>query len=85
MWTKRTGLILLVLALLSFHPSASFGLERLRIGLSSVSAMHGALWVAQDKGLFRKYGIEPELIIIGGSASGISALIAGELDSSIFH
>ena len=79
MWTKRTGLILLVLALLSFHPSASFALERLRIGLSSVSAMHGALWVAQDKGLFRKYGIEPELIIIGGSASGISALIAGDI------
>ena len=79
MWTKRTRLMLLASALLSLHPSVSFGLERLRIGLSSVSAIHGALWVAQDKGLFKKYGIEPELIIIGGSASGVSALIAGDI------
>ena len=79
MQIKIAGLVRLVLVLFSFYPSASFGLERLRIGLSSVSAMHGALWVAQDKGLFRKYGIEPELIIIGGSASAISALIAGDI------
>ncbi len=79
MQIKMAGLVRLVLVLLSFYPSASFGLERLRIGLSSVSAMHGALWVAQDKGLFRKYGIEPELVVIGGSASGISALIAGDI------
>jgi NitT/TauT family transport system substrate-binding protein len=79
MQIKMAELVRLVLALLIFCPSVSFGLERLRIGLSSVSAIHGALWVAQDKGLFKKYGIEPELIIIGGSASGISALIAGDI------
>jgi NitT/TauT family transport system substrate-binding protein len=76
---KMAGPLWLVPVLLIFYPSALFGLEHLRIGLSSVSAIHGALWVAHDKGLFKKYGLEPELVIIGGSASGVSALIAGDI------
>ena len=55
-------------------------LEKVRIGLSSVSATHGALWVAEEKGFFKKYGIDPEVIVIGGGgARGVSALIAGDI------
>ena len=54
--------------------------EKVRVGLSSISATHGALWVAEEKGIFRKYRIEPEVIVIGGGgARGISALIAGDI------
>ena len=28
--------------------------ERLRVGLSSVSATQGAMWVAEERGLFKK-------------------------------
>ncbi len=41
-------------------------LEKVRVGLSSISATHGALWVAEEKGLFKKYGLDPEVIVIGG-------------------
>ena len=45
-----------------------------------MSAMHGAVWVAEEKGIFRKHGIEPEVIVIGaGAALGVSALIAGDV------
>jgi NitT/TauT family transport system substrate-binding protein len=55
-------------------------LEKVRVGLSSISATHGALWVAEEKGIFRKYGIDPEVIVIGGGgARGVSALIAGDI------
>ena len=54
--------------------------ERLRVGLSSVSATQGAMWVAEERGLFKKYGIDPEVIVIGGGASRVvSSLLAGEL------
>jgi NitT/TauT family transport system substrate-binding protein len=50
------------------------------VGLSSVSATHGALWVAEEKGIFKKHGIDPEMIVIGGGgARGVSALIAGDI------
>ena len=39
------------------------------MGLSSVSALHGAMWVAEQKGLFRKHGIETEIIVTGQGAT----------------
>jgi NitT/TauT family transport system substrate-binding protein len=54
--------------------------DRIRVGLSSVSPINGSVWVAEEKGLFKKYGIEPEVILIGGaSAAGVGSLIAGDI------
>lgn len=70
--------LLSVLALLILFPSSSLGLDRIRLGLSSVSSIHGAMWVTEEKGIFKKHGIEAEVIIIGGGSSrGMSALVAG--------
>lgn len=50
------------------------------MGLSSVSALHSAVWVAEQKGLFRKHGVEAEIIVTGqGAATGISALLANDI------
>jgi NitT/TauT family transport system substrate-binding protein len=74
-----TVVVLSVLGLLFFSSSSSAA-DKIRIGLSSMSAMHGAVWVAEDKGIFKKHGIEPEIIVIGaGAAIGVSALIAGDV------
>jgi NitT/TauT family transport system substrate-binding protein len=58
--------------------------EKLRVGLSSVSATQGAIWVAEERGLFKKYGVDPEVIVIGGGASRVvSSLLAGEIQFSV--
>ena len=50
------------------------------MGLSSVSALHSATWVAEQKGLFRKHGIDAEIIVTGqGGTAGISALLANDI------
>jgi NitT/TauT family transport system substrate-binding protein len=62
-------------------PLAS-GQDRVRMGLSSVSALHSAMWVAEEKGLFRKHGIDAEVIVTGqGGVAGISALLANEIQT----
>ena len=72
--------LLVCLGLLFFWSSPSPAADKIRIGLSSMSAMHGAVWVAEEKAIFRKHGIEPEVIVIGaGAALGVSALIAGDV------
>lgn len=54
--------------------------DKVRMGLSSVSALHSAVWVAEQKGLFRKHGIEPEIIVTGqGGTAGIGALLANDI------
>lgn len=57
-----------------------FGADRLRVGLSSFTPINAAVWIAEDKGLFKKYGIDAEVVLIGGaSAGGVSSLIAGDI------
>ena len=58
--------------------------DKIRIGLSSVSATNGSVWVAEEKGLFKKHGVDAEVIVIGGGgARVVSSLIAGEIHFSV--
>jgi len=67
-----------------FLPTSSDAQDKLRVGLSSISATSGSIWVAEEKGLFKKHGIDAEVIIIGGGASRVvSSLIAGEIQFSV--
>lgn len=72
------------LALILTLPLPAAAQDRIRVGLSSVSATNGSVWVAEEKGLFKKYGIDAEVIVIGGGGSRVvGSLIAGELQFSI--
>ncbi|MBI4490360.1 MAG: ABC transporter substrate-binding protein [Deltaproteobacteria bacterium] len=80
MQRKENRIFLAVITFFVLSPSSALGMDKIRIGLSSVSALHGAVWVAEEKGLFKKHGMEPEVIVIGGGAArGVSALIAGDI------
>lgn len=80
MWTTVLGLLIALL----FSSSASLALDKIRVGLSSISATSGSIWVAEEKGLFRKHGIDAEVIVIGGGAARVvSSLLAGEIQFSV--
>jgi len=73
----RVGLVAAWLGILVCN---GFGQDKVRVGLSSVSALHGALWVAEQKGILKKHGIEAEVIVVGGAGTtGVSALLAGDI------
>lgn len=67
-------------AVLVMVASESSAQDKMRVGLSSVSGLHSAMWVAETKGLFRKHGIDVEVIVTGqGGITGVSALLAGDI------
>ena len=67
-------------AVLVMVASESSAQDKMRVGLSSVSGLHSAMWVADTKGLFRKHGIDVEVIVTGqGGITGVSALLAGDI------
>jgi NitT/TauT family transport system substrate-binding protein len=59
---------------------ASFGADKIRLGYTSISALHGNTWVAEEQRLFEKHGIDIENIYMQGDPMTLSALIAGDVD-----
>ena len=75
---------LLVISLFVVSTRSALAQDRIRLGLSSISATSGSIWVAEEKGLFKKHGANVEVIFIGGGASRVvSALLAGEIQFSV--
>ena len=52
------------------------------MGLSSVSALHSAVWIAEQKGLFRKHGVDVEVIVTGQGGTAVSALLANDIQTA---
>lgn len=69
-------------SLLNLTLAVTFGRaqDKISMGLSSVSALHTATWVAQERGLFRKHKIDAEVIVTGqGGTVGIAALLSNDV------
>lgn len=54
-------------------------LDRLRISYSAINATQAFLWVAQEKNIFAKYGLEGELLYINSGSMNIAALVGGSV------
>jgi ABC-type nitrate/sulfonate/bicarbonate transport system substrate-binding protein len=61
---------------------AAASLTRVLMTTGSLSEREGALYVAQDQGFFRKYGIDLTLVQVRNGPVGMSALSSGE---SLMH
>ncbi len=68
----------IVLACLSLaSPAAAQNPTRLNWG--AVSGVMSPIWVAQEEGLFKKHGLDIELIHIASTSKAIQSMISGEI------
>jgi NitT/TauT family transport system substrate-binding protein len=50
--------------------------EKIVVGYDGYAGFQGPIWAAKDLGLFERYGLSAELVLIPGSARGMAALIS---------
>jgi len=55
--------------------------SNLSSSVTSESAAH--VWMAQDRGLFKKYGLDMQFILMPRNPLAVAALVAGEIDAAI--
>ena len=72
--------VILVLALVSFKPTTSLSATRLTIGHSTINPRISPLWIAQEKGYFRKHGIAAKLEMYDTAQPMAQALVEGQID-----
>jgi NitT/TauT family transport system substrate-binding protein len=85
MLCRRVELLLVLLTLVVFdYPSvyAATALTKVLVTTGSSSEREGALYVAQDQGYFRKYGLDVTLVQVRNGPVGMAALSSGE---SLLH
>jgi NitT/TauT family transport system substrate-binding protein len=85
---KHTWRLTLVFLLAFLFPSGSAHtgetpserpLERIIIAYSSVSANMAPLWITQERGFFRKYGLDVRLVFIESGSTTVQTLISNEV------
>ncbi len=59
--------------------SAPQGLKKVMIGYSSIAPNQAPAWVAYETGLFRKYGLDAQLIFVESGSRTVQTLISGDV------
>ena len=77
--TKQIFFAVVVIIAMSTKPAWSAELIPLRATYASIGGAFAPLWLAQDKGLFNKYGLAVDLKYML-SATGTQALLSGSVD-----
>ena len=75
---KRRLILLALVFSLCLVSSSHAQLTKLSAAYSAESSWSLATWVAYDGGLFKKYGLDVDLVLIRSAATITAALLAGE-------
>src|SRR4030095_8045126 len=54
-------------------------LQKINVAYSSISGNVSPLWITQDKGFFRKHGLDVQAILIESGTTTAQALVAGDI------
>jgi len=74
-----TFLSSVVLACPASIGAADRPLQKINVAYSSISGNVSPLWITQDKGFFRKYGLDVQAILIESGTTTAQALVAGDI------
>jgi NitT/TauT family transport system substrate-binding protein len=80
-------LLLGVIATSFLHPSLSIAaetpaaqpLKKIAIAYSGISASQSPAWIAYEQGLFKKYGLDVQLIFIEAGSRTVQTLVSGDV------
>ena len=54
--------------------------EKVRLSHSALESSNGVWYVAQDRGFYKKHGLDADLIFISSTTISVSSLMAGDVD-----
>jgi len=76
---KIRSIIFLMASFYAFSASPATGQTPVRINWTAVTGAQSGMFMAKQEGLFKKNGLDVELIHIQSSSRGIQAILAGEI------
>jgi NitT/TauT family transport system substrate-binding protein len=59
--------------------SNSWAQEKIRLSHSALESSNGVWYVAQDRGFYKKHGLDADLLFIPSTTTSVSSLVAGDI------
>src|SRR3970040_1425410 len=80
MMSRIPGAVFIAVLLLCVYAASARAqdLKKIKIGYPAISYNQIHIWVAKDAGLFRKQGLDAEVIFFRGGQLATQALVAGD-------
>jgi len=69
----------IILTALAYLPTAS-AQSKITIGYAAVSPRTTPLYIAQEQGLFSKYGLDAKVVLFRGAPTLVASLVSGEME-----
>ncbi len=80
---RKISLCRILLFAFLLSPGVVFAQEKklnhLTISYPSISGAQAVLWIAKEMGIFKKNGLDVDLVYIGGGPRSMAALLSGQL------
>jgi NitT/TauT family transport system substrate-binding protein len=84
---KKFGLLVsLLLELMSFARAADAQapLEKIRLAYSAIGGSQASFWIPYEAGIFRKHGLDVELLYVAGGGRAAQVVQSGEVPIGVF-
>ena len=59
-------------------------LEKMRLTYSAIGGSQASVWVPYEAGIFRKHGLDVELLYVGGGGRAAQVVQSGEVPIGVF-
>jgi ABC-type nitrate/sulfonate/bicarbonate transport system substrate-binding protein len=59
--------------------------EKLRVVSSAIGSSQSPLWIANEAGIFKKHGLDVELLYVAGGSRAAQVILAGEASEAMFN
>ncbi|MBM4299192.1 MAG: hypothetical protein FJ143_15760 [Deltaproteobacteria bacterium] len=87
-WAKRLRISLSLVLLASLYAVAVDAQrrgEKLRVIYSAIGSSQSPLWIAHEGGIFKKHGLDVELLYVAGGSRAAQVVLAGEAPVAMFN
>jgi ABC-type nitrate/sulfonate/bicarbonate transport system substrate-binding protein len=82
----RTLFLTLALSVVGLaSASAQIRPEKLRVVYSAIGSSQSPLWIAHEAGIFKKHGLDVELLYAAGGSRAAQVILAGEAPAAMFN
>ena len=66
------------------HAQLRSAQEKVRVVYSAIGASQSTVWVPYEAGIFRKHGLDVELLYVGGGSRAAQVLVSGDVAVGVF-